>query len=97
MRSRDGRGRDMAAPERGGSGADWIGRAGSPLERMVPGNRRNDPPPASSAGQRIDRNAQEDDAAPGLLVVLLRSLWHWSQADLAHASGIQKSRCRAMT
>jgi len=92
MRIRNDRGRDMEAPEQGGSGADWIGRSGSPLERMVPGNRRNDPPAASFAGQRIDRNAQEEDAAAGLLVVLLRSLWHWSQTDLANASGIQKSQ-----
>jgi len=35
---------------------------------------------------------EEERAVLGLLVVLLRSLRHWSQAELAKASGIQKSQ-----
>jgi transcriptional regulator with XRE-family HTH domain len=35
---------------------------------------------------------EEEHAVPGLLVVLLRSLRHWSQAELARASGIHKSQ-----
>jgi len=35
---------------------------------------------------------EEESAVPGLLVVLLRALRHWSQAELARASGIQKSQ-----
>jgi len=34
----------------------------------------------------------EERAALGLLVVLLRSLWHWSQEELAAASGVQRSQ-----
>jgi transcriptional regulator with XRE-family HTH domain len=34
----------------------------------------------------------EERAVLGLLVVLLRSLRHWSQAELARASGVQKSQ-----
>jgi len=35
---------------------------------------------------------EEEGAVLGLLVILLRSLRHWSQAELARASGIQKSQ-----
>src|SRR5689334_22639814 len=35
---------------------------------------------------------EEEKAVLGLLVVLLRSLRHWSQAELARASGVQKSQ-----
>lgn len=35
---------------------------------------------------------EEERAVLGLLVVLLRALRHWSQAELARASGIQKSQ-----
>ncbi|HEX3525662.1 MAG TPA: helix-turn-helix transcriptional regulator [Thermoanaerobaculia bacterium] len=40
------------------------------------------------------RPADEDEerAALGLLTVLLRSLWHWSQEELAAASGVQRSQ-----
>jgi transcriptional regulator with XRE-family HTH domain len=34
----------------------------------------------------------DDRAVLGLLVVLLRSLWHWSQLELAGASGAQRSQ-----
>ncbi len=34
----------------------------------------------------------EERAALGLLVLLLRSLWHWSQEELAAASGVQRSQ-----
>jgi transcriptional regulator with XRE-family HTH domain len=37
----------------------------------------------------------DDRAALGLLIVLLRSLRHWTQEDLANASGVQRSQISA--